>query len=145
MLIKCPNCSKANDLNLETDVNCGHCKKTLRGHTYGKVKTSVAAVVIAFGVGAFATKKIDDYTGSADRYSIKSEYAIIEICLTSSQRALALYQYKGKKEDCICALSKVQKTYGVKDFNEKTDEYLAAFDSAARVCKANRLASTYSG
>jgi hypothetical protein len=143
MLINCPSCSKANDLNFEADVNCGHCKKSLRGYTYGKVKTSIAAVVVAFGVGAFATKKVDDYTGLADRYSIKSEYAIIEICLTSSQQALALFHYKEKKEDCICALSKVQKKYGVKDFNEKTAEYLAAFDSAARACRASRTSSTY--
>jgi hypothetical protein len=144
MLIKCPSCSKTNDLNFEADVSCGHCKKTLRGHTYGRVKSSVAAIVIAFGVGAFATNKVGDYTGAADRYSIKNEFAIIEICLNSSQQALALYQYKGKKEDCICALSEVQKMYGVKDLNDKRTEYLAAFDSAARACKASRASLTYS-
>lgn len=145
MLIKCPSCSKSNDLNFQADVNCGHCQAALSGHTYGKVKTSVVAIAIAVGVGAFATKKVDDFTGLADRYSIKNEYAIIEICLTSSQQALALYQYKGKKEDCICALGKVQKRYGVRDYNEKPSEYLAAFDSAASSCKANRVAKSAPG
>lgn len=145
MLIKCPSCSKANDLNFESDVSCGHCKKTLRGYTYGKVKTSVAAIVIAFGAGAFTTHKVDGYTGVGDRYPIKSEYSIIEICLAGSQQALALNQYKAKKEDCICALSKVQQKYKVRDFNERTAEYLAAFDLAARACKADRASATYSG
>ena len=143
MLINCPNCSKTNNLNLEADVNCGHCKKSLRGHTYGRLKKSVAAVVIAFSAGALVTKKIGDHSVS-NRYSIQSEYVIVELCLNSSQQALGRYQYQGKKEDCTCALGEVQKTFGVKDFNEKTTQYLAAFDSAARSCKASRTSLAYS-
>lgn len=144
MLIKCPSCSKANDLNLDVDVNCGHCKASLRGHTYGRIKKSVVAVVLAFSAGAFVTKKIGDHTVS-NRYSIKSEYVIVELCLNSSLQALGRFQYQGKKEDCTCALAEVQKSFSVKDFNEKTTQYLAAFDSAARACKASRAALSYSG
>lgn len=143
MLIKCPSCSKANDLNLDVDVNCGNCKASLRGHTYGRVKKSVVAVVLAFSTGVIVTKKIGDHNLS-NRYSIQSEYVIVELCLNSSQQALGRHQYQGKKEDCTCALAEVQKTFGVNDFNEKPTQYLAAFDSAARTCKANRTALSYS-
>ena len=142
MLIKCPSCSKPNDLKLEAEVNCGHCKKALSGHTYGRVKKSVAAVVIAFSAGTLVTKKVSDHY-HAQRYSIQNEYAIVDICLNGSPQVLGRYQYQGKKEDCICALGEVQKKYGVKDFNENTSQYLAAFDTAARSCKASRTSLAY--
>jgi hypothetical protein len=142
MLIKCPSCSKPNDLKLEAAVNCGHCKKSLSGHTYGRVKKSVAAVVIAFSAGSVVTKKVGDHY-QAQRYSIQNEYALVDMCLNGSQQPLARYQYQGKKEDCICALSEVQKKFGVKDFNEHTSQYLAAFDTAARSCKASRTSLAY--
>lgn len=138
MLIKCPGCSKSNDLNLNAQINCGHCKEPLTGHTYGKVKKSVGAVVVAFGVGVVGTKQLFDYKGYTDRYSIKSEYAILEMCLNSSQQPLASYQYASKRDDCICALGEVQKSFKVVDINNDTDGYLAAFESAARQCKLTR-------
>ncbi len=143
MLIKCPGCSKSNDLNLSTQVNCGHCKEPLTGHTYGKIKKSVGAVVVAFGVGVIGTKELVDHKGYMDRYSITNEYAIIDMCLSSSQRPLDSYKYAGKRDDCICALGAVQKTFKVKDFNENTDKYLAAFESAARQCKHTRTSLSY--
>ncbi len=144
MLIKCPSCSKSNDLNLESSINCGHCKEPLTGHTYGKIKKSVGAVVVAFGVGAFATKMVGDYAGYTNRYSVGNEYAIVEMCLSSSQRPLASYQYSGKREDCICALGEVQKSYKVGDIKENAVGYLAAFESAARQCKESRALLSYS-
>lgn len=143
MLIKCSGCSKSNDLNLDAQVNCGHCKEPLTGHTYGKVKKSLGAVVVAFGVGVVGTKELFDHKGYMDRYSIKSEYAIVDMCLNSSQQPLASYKYVGKRDDCICALGKVQKSFKVMDFNKKTDEYLAAFESAARQCKLTRTSLSY--
>lgn len=138
MLIKCPGCSKSNELNLDSQVNCGHCKEPLTGHTYGKIKKSVGAVVMAFGVGVIGTKELFDYKGYMDRYSISNEYAIIEMCLNSSQQPLTSYAYTGKREDCICALDKVQKSFKVMDFNKNTREYLAAFELAASQCKLTR-------
>lgn len=84
------------------------------------------------------TKQLVDYKGYMDRYSIKNEYAIIEMCLNSSQQPLASYQYASKRDDCICALGEVQKSFKVVDFNKNTDKYLAAFESAARQCKLTR-------
>lgn len=143
MLIKCPGCSKSNELNLDARVICGHCKEPLTGHIYGKIKKSVGAVVLAFGVGVIGTKELVDYKGYMDRYSISNEYAIIEMCLNSSQQPLASYAYAGKRDDCICALGMVQKTFKVMDFNKNTDKYLAAFESAARKCKLTRTSLSY--
>lgn len=137
MFIKCPACSKNNNLNLE-NVSCGGCKATLSGHYYGKIKASVGTAVIALGVGMFATAKVAGYAGLNDRYSIESEYAIVEMCVSGSQRPLATSAYLGKKDDCACALREVQKNYKVKDFNEQTYKYLAAFDQAAKQCRASR-------
>ncbi|HBP5558620.1 TPA: hypothetical protein L6B75_10200 [Pseudomonas aeruginosa] len=78
-----------------------------------------------------------------DRYSIKNEYAIIEMCLNSSQQPLASYQYSGKRDDCICALGEVQKSFKVIDFNQDNDKYLAAFELAARQCKLARTSLSY--
>ena len=83
MLIKCPDCSKPNDLNLDTQVKCGHCKEPLTGYTYGKIKKSMGAIVVAFGVGVIGTKELVNYKGHMDRYSITDEYAIIEMCLNT--------------------------------------------------------------
>ena len=138
MYIKCPDCSKTNNLNLET-VNCGGCKATLSGFTYGKIKKSVGTVVIALAVGGFATAKLGGYVGLNDRYSIENEYALIDMCVNSSKRPLASYAYAGKKEDCACALKEVQKNHTVKDFNAETDKYLAAFEKAAKQCQSRRL------
>ena len=69
MLIKCPSCSKPKDLKLEEAVNCGHCKKSLSGHTYGRVKKSMSAMVIACSAGSVVTKKVGDHY-HAQRYSI---------------------------------------------------------------------------
>ncbi|WP_313629580.1 hypothetical protein [Pseudomonas sp.] len=143
MLIKCPKCSKSNDLNFESAVNCGHCKAELSGHTYGRVKKSVAAVVIAFSAGSLVTKKVGEHY-SPHRYDLGSEYAIVEACLNGSQQALGRSQYQGKREDCICALSEVQKKYGLKDLTDKTSQYLTAFDSAARSCRMGRTSLSYS-
>lgn len=143
MLIKCPSCSKPNDLNLDAKINCGHCKEPLSGHSYGKIKKSIGAVVMAFGVGVVGTKQLSDYKGYTDRYSIKNEYAIIEMCLNSSRQPLASNQYTDKRDDCICALGEVQKTYKVMDFNNNTDKYLAAFESAARQCRLTRTSLAY--
>lgn len=143
MLIKCPDCSKPNDLNLDTQVKCGHCKEPLTGYTYGKIKKSMGAVVVAFGVGVIGTKELVNYKGHMDRYSITDEYAIIEMCLNSSQQPLANYQYAGKRDDCICALGTVQKSSKVADFNKNTNKYLAAFESAARQCKDTRMSLSY--
>lgn len=143
MLIKCPNCSKSNNLNLDAKINCGHCKEPLTGHTYGKIKKSVGAIVVAFGVGVVGTKQLIDYKGYTDRYSIKNEYAILDMCLNSSQRPLASYQYASKRDDCICALEEVQKSFNVVDYNKDTDKYLAAFESAAKQCKLTRTSLTY--
>ncbi len=139
MFIKCPACAKNNNLNLDT-VNCGSCKAPLSGHTYGKIKKSVGTVVVALSVGAFATAKLGGYAGLNDRYSIESEYAIVEMCVNGSHRPLATSAYVGKKDDCTCALREVQKSYKVKDFNEETHKYLAAFDQAAKQCKLSRTA-----
>ncbi|NWB27917.1 hypothetical protein [Pseudomonas gingeri] len=138
MYIKCPGCSKTNDLNLD-NINCGSCKATLSGFTYGKIKKSVGTAVVALSVGAFATAKLGGYAGLNDRYSIESEYAIIDMCVNTSQRPLATSAYAGKKDDCTCALREVQKKYKVKDFNAETNKYLAAFENAARQCQNSRL------
>lgn len=143
MLIKCPSCSKSNSLNLDTQVNCGHCKEPLTGHIYGKIKKTLGTVVVALGVGAIGTKELLDYKGYMDRYSIANEYAIIEMCLNSSQQPLASHAYSGKRDDCTCALGKVQKSFKVVDFNKNTDKYLAAFESAARQCKLTRTSLSY--
>lgn len=144
MFVKCPGCSKSNNLNFENDVSCGHCKKSLRGYTYGKVKKSVTAVAIALGVGSFSTMKVGEYTGITHRYSIKDEYAITEMCLNGSQRAFDPYQYIGKKEDCLCALGEVQKTHKMNEYRERPAQFLTAFASAARTCKASRPSRYYS-
>lgn len=143
MLIKCPSCSKSNSLNLDTKVNCGHCKEPLTGHTYGKIKQTLGAIAVAFGVGVIGTKEFIGNKDTTDRYSISSEYAIIEMCINSSLQPLASYIYKGKREDCICALDKVQKSFNVMDYNNKTDKYLAAFETAAKQCKLARTSLTY--
>lgn len=137
MFIKCPACSKNNNLNLD-NVNCGSCKAALSGHHYGKIKASVGTAVIALGVGVFATAKVGGYAGLNDRYSIESEYAIVEMCVSASQRPLATSAYLGKKNDCTCALREVQKDYKVKDYNEQTEKYLAAFEKAAKQCRTSR-------
>lgn len=138
MYIKCPSCSKTNNLHLDT-VNCGGCKATLTGYTYGKIKKSVGTVVIALSVGGFATAKLGGYAGLNDRYSIEYEYELIDMCVNSSQRPLATFAYAGKKNDCTCALKEVQKNYKVKDFTAERDKYLTAFEKAARQCQSSRL------
>lgn len=100
--------------------------------------------MVALGVGVFATAKVAGYAGLNDRYSIESEYAIVEMCLNASQRPLATSAYVGKKEDCTCALKEVQKTFKVKDYNEDAYKYLAAFDKAARQCRISRTSLSQS-
>lgn len=136
MYIKCPGCSKTNNLNLDT-VNCGGCKATLTGFTYGKIKKSVGTVVIALAVGGITTAKVGGWLN--DRYSIENEYALIDMCVNGSQRPLATFAYAGKKNDCTCALKEVQKNYKVKDFTAERDKYLTAFEKAARQCQSSRL------
>jgi len=145
MLIKCPECSKANDLKLEAAVSCGHCRTQLTGHSYARVKRSIGTIVLAVGAGAFATKKAGDYLNYTNRYSIHDEYAIVEMCLHSSQRPLATYQYTAKRDDCICALDRVQNSRTVSDFNKDTSSYLAVFEAAAGICRTSRTSLSGSG
>ena len=143
MLIKCPGCSKSNDLNLGAKVNCGHCKAPLTGHTYGKIKKSVGAAVMAFSVGVIGTKAFVEDKGDMHRYAITDEYRIIEMCLNSSQQPLASYKYAGKRDDCICALSLVQRSFSMNDINKDMGNYLTAFESAAMQCNHSRTSLSY--
>lgn len=142
--IDCPHCSTANQLRCEATLECSKCQKPMSGFKYRKVKKAVSAAVVAFSLGVVGTVQVRHHF-VPERYSIRSEYAIVDMCLNSSERPIAVSAYEDKRDDCVCALEQVQKTLKTKDFNEDRAHYLTTFAAAARQCKAARTSSSYPG
>ncbi|KAF1053706.1 MAG: hypothetical protein GAK43_01262 [Stenotrophomonas maltophilia] len=137
MEIVCPKCSKPN--GLELDAQCAHCQEALNGHRYGRVKKTTGVVALAFAAGVIGTKKLVDYKGLTHRYSIKTEYSLISLCLNGAQASLAGPSYRSKAEDCTCALSVVQETQPANSYNDQPRQFMAAFENAAMNCRSQRL------
>jgi ribosomal protein L37AE/L43A len=103
--VECPHCFKENKINLSTEIKCKHCEKSLIGHKYRKPFMSAMTALI---IGAGGTYYINEQFES-NRYPINIEYAIINSCVSYSDRPLLRKDYRNKENICICALKKVQK------------------------------------
>lgn len=142
MLIECPKCSKPNNLNLP-EAKCGSCSESLSAHTYKRTKMAFGSVILAIGAGAFGMHKLDAYIHH-NRYSIADEYAILDLCTNGFSGSTTSHLYSMKKDDCICALEQVQKSYSSSELVKQQTAFLTSFERSALDCRKARTSLSQS-
>lgn len=128
--VACPKCYEENQINLATTIKCKHCDEPLIGEKYSKPIISVmSAIILGIGGGI-----ILDETFETDRYPIKTEYNIIDSCLSYYEEPLKREDYKHKKDICICALKKTENEIDYSDVKKNNKEFLHTFENEAKEC-----------
>ncbi|MBL4748237.1 MAG: hypothetical protein JKY17_05550 [Magnetovibrio sp.] len=132
MNIQCPACGENNSFPTSKPIQCQHCSKPISGTHYDKKSGSVikGLIVVAIG-GSIVT---NSYFKKDDRYSLHTEYAIVQSCISQSQKPLDKSQFRRKIEVCVCALSTTQKTFDSDKYEIGSSEFIASFKQSAGTC-----------
>lgn len=129
--IECSHCKENNDINLSEEVKCKSCGESLTTKKYAKKKIISASTALAVGLGGglYIDEKFE-----TDRYPIKTEYNIIQSCLSNDNRALSESNYKKKIDICICAQEKTMSDITYSEFKNNQVAFIKIFSENVKKC-----------
>ena len=130
--LDCPECEEENRVRLSSDIKCHKCQKSLLGFKY--IQKPLIKVSTALLIGGLSGHWIDDFF-EFKRYPIKIEHSIIENCLSGYSMPLKYFDFKEKREICICALEKTEKKFDYKDLEENSEGFFQIFRENVAQCQ----------
>lgn len=133
MIIECPSCAKEKEIEYAENIICDQCKSSFFGYTYKKYKKPLLSAGAALFIGAYGGYKIGG--DPQDRYPLRDEYALVNSCVSSSDRSLALETYAKKQEICLCAVGETTAEVDYGAMKKNSDAFLQAFKRNLASCK----------
>lgn len=132
MQVQCPSCSAENNINVGNEIVCGKCKASLSGFAYRKYKKPLMTAISALVIGAYGSYKLEHAYFHGARYPVRTEYAIIDSCVTSDRADLSTIEFKQKKQICLCAFEKTIDEISYAEFKSNVNEFLGTFKKSTR-------------
>lgn len=138
MIVECPNCSKANEIEFANNIICGECNSSFFGHVYRKYRKPFLSVTTALVIGAYGGYKVTDLADSqashVNRYPMKVEYELVNTCLNSNIRSLTRASYSRKQEICLCAVEATAANLSYASMRGNPQTYLLALSHSVDTC-----------
>ena len=111
VVISCPDCQQQNRVSTQYELNCGHCGCTIvRYETKMKKNTNLLTVMlISATVGVGGTFAYQEYKEEFNRYGMKTEFGLVQVCASNFKRLQLTDDQQSKIwNTCICALRRTQ-------------------------------------
>lgn len=125
------DCGKDSKLGATVQFHCQTCSTISKKFSVkNPLKAAAIATVLAFGGSQLIDKAVTD-----NRYSLSTEYELMNSCISSSTKPLTGGQYEKKKEICLCALEDTMNEISLPKYWLNKDDFLNAFRKNAGKCR----------
>lgn len=124
------SCGETADTHASLKVYCSTCSNVLLRKIYKRpFKSAFIGIVLSYGGLNFVEYAITD-----NRYPLKTEFAILNACMSPNQMPVARGVYGERQEMCLCALEDTMNEISHIRYLVNKNGFLDAFEANASKC-----------